>query len=234
MTFEKVATDAMRGMGFPILDAGKITQSRWESSYDGLHYLLQYSLDNWASHTSNMIAQAMLNVLFQSCGEVKDGDPFLSPTPTPSAAPIGGSTNVDKDCIPQGNPIPPNAAISTNIPSNSKFTTSSGRVYSLSTNDDVMSCYHTYFQLIPDNSPDLSSLEDNPDVKVIVHFYTNSSAPGTFCESNGPTCVLMSRQLPLRINEGFNGLVAIFVPDPASKHYVFTVTVGAHLSQVML
>lgn len=264
ITFENAAADAVRRMGFPILDAGKMSQSRWESSFDGVRYLRQYSPDNWASHTGNMIAQAMLNVLFQSCAKIEAGDAVFSPTPSPSVivdvelmsppptpsptptfvmmqasatpsmsssipipAPVGGSADVDKNCIPVGDPIPSIPDLGPLVPSSAsgRFKTSSGRIYTLSINSGLQSCYHTYFTLIPDDAPNLSPLEEDPDVSVTVHLYTNTSAPGQHCQSNGLACARISRQLPLRINADATGLVAIVVPDPASKHYVFTVRV---------
>ena len=66
-TFDKYAQGVMRKLGVPVVDAGTITQSQWESAYDGLHYLLGSS-DNWNGLTSAMVFQAVMNVIFPACG----------------------------------------------------------------------------------------------------------------------------------------------------------------------
>ena len=43
-------------MGGEIADATIVTQSQWEASWDGLHYL-SGSNDNWNGHISNMVTQ---------------------------------------------------------------------------------------------------------------------------------------------------------------------------------
>ena len=46
----------MKRVGAELADATIVTQSMWEASTDGLHYLAG-SNDNWNGHISNMVTQ---------------------------------------------------------------------------------------------------------------------------------------------------------------------------------
>lgn len=65
----KYIADAMRELGFPIVDAEIITQSRWDASYDGLHYASAGGTvdESWYSQVSYMVYQAVLNTVFPTC-----------------------------------------------------------------------------------------------------------------------------------------------------------------------
>ena len=64
--FDKYAQGVMRKLGVPVVDSGTITQSQWESAYDGLHYLLG-AHDNWSGCTAAMVFQTVMNVIFPTC-----------------------------------------------------------------------------------------------------------------------------------------------------------------------
>lgn len=64
---EEYSVELMKRMGVSIVDGWRITQSRWDASYDGIHYLLQFGPDYWVSHTSNMVTQVLFNVIFPNC-----------------------------------------------------------------------------------------------------------------------------------------------------------------------
>lgn len=66
--FTYYSESVMRSLGVPVVDARSLTQSRWESSYDGLHYAAQMGGDNWGSQVASMEFQTALNVVFPVCG----------------------------------------------------------------------------------------------------------------------------------------------------------------------
>lgn len=66
--FTQYSEAAMRSIGVPIADNRAVTQSRWEASYDGLHYASTTSGDNWASQVASMEYQVVMNVIFPKCG----------------------------------------------------------------------------------------------------------------------------------------------------------------------
>lgn len=58
----------MRELGVPIVDAAKITRSRMDASYDGIHYANNgQEADEWVSQVSNMVYQVVLNTIFPDC-----------------------------------------------------------------------------------------------------------------------------------------------------------------------
>ena len=57
----------MRDMGVPIVDGRAITQSRWDASYDGLHYASVINGDNWGSQVASMEYQVVMNTVFPTC-----------------------------------------------------------------------------------------------------------------------------------------------------------------------
>jgi hypothetical protein len=63
---------AMKSMSIPILDAMVVTQSMWESSNDGLHYMSGHQSDVWKGHTGSFVFQVALNTIFPTCGLVLD------------------------------------------------------------------------------------------------------------------------------------------------------------------
>jgi hypothetical protein len=64
---DEMSRQAMKAMNITIVDAKIVTQSMWESSYDGLHYLYGCENDNWSGHTSSFIFQIILNAIFSVC-----------------------------------------------------------------------------------------------------------------------------------------------------------------------
>ena len=64
--YDRYAQGVMRGLGVPVVDAAAVTQSQWESAYDGLHYL-RGGNDNWIGSTSGMVFQVILNTIFPNC-----------------------------------------------------------------------------------------------------------------------------------------------------------------------
>jgi hypothetical protein len=89
LTFDRMCRDAMTKIGVPILDATMITQSFWESAYDGLHYLRGNS-DNWNGHTSQMVFHVLLNGIFPTCGaEDEDEDVAASGSASEADEPLG-------------------------------------------------------------------------------------------------------------------------------------------------
>ena len=66
--FSQYSERLMREHGFAVIDWLSVTQSRWESSYDGLHYA-QTSIhaDDFLSQISMMEYMIGLNVMFGEC-----------------------------------------------------------------------------------------------------------------------------------------------------------------------
>lgn len=234
--FEKYSKSVMRGMGFPIFDAGMMSQSRWDASYDGLHYLLQYSPDNWASHTSNMMAQAMMNVIFPTCSAVAADDPvFISPSPVPAAptpvtAPGNASpqaSDASTSTLPCGVPTDPfsvKAWVNGISPGSASFVSSARVKYDVSMTT-AASCRHTTLILTPP-ADQLATLALKADIRPVLHFYTAASLNGSSCAAPGPDCIHKQRELIIRIGSDGRSLVAIFVPDPAAVHYFITLEVS--------
>ncbi len=54
---------AMRDIGVEIVDLTSVTQSYFDGTYDGLHYLFRDE-----GRVSNMMLQVILNALFPTCG----------------------------------------------------------------------------------------------------------------------------------------------------------------------
>ena len=71
--FTKQSEAVMRKIGVPVVDGLAVTQSRWEASYDGLHYASDIGGDNWGSQVAMMLYEVVLNVMFQRCGAVEPG-----------------------------------------------------------------------------------------------------------------------------------------------------------------
>ncbi|MDR3413478.1 MAG: hypothetical protein P4L87_21405 [Formivibrio sp.] len=68
-TLASLASKAMmQQLGFPIVDTLIMTQSRWDSTTDGIHYAAMgaYS-DDWLGSVSAMFSQVILNTIFPSC-----------------------------------------------------------------------------------------------------------------------------------------------------------------------
>jgi hypothetical protein len=65
--FNRLAVNMTRAAGAAIVDWFNMTRSRWESSWDGLHYACQLNGDNWGSQVASMMFQVALNVLFPEC-----------------------------------------------------------------------------------------------------------------------------------------------------------------------
>lgn len=62
------AEEVMRRLGVPIVDGRSITTSRWDASYDGLHYAMTSGgSDAWYSQVSSQVFQAVLNTIFPTC-----------------------------------------------------------------------------------------------------------------------------------------------------------------------
>ena len=72
-TFTKLSEAVMRKIGVPVVDGLAVTQSRWDASYDGLHYANRVEGDNWGSQVAMMLYEVVLNVMFQRCGAVEPG-----------------------------------------------------------------------------------------------------------------------------------------------------------------
>ncbi len=67
-TYDRYVREEMKKIGVPVADGTAITQSQWESAYDGLHYL-RGSSDNWYGQVSQMVFQSILNIAFPTCTE---------------------------------------------------------------------------------------------------------------------------------------------------------------------
>jgi hypothetical protein len=67
----RVAQALMRALGAEVLDATSVTQSQWESAYDGLHYLKSHYTGWWYGKVAGMVFQVALNTLFRECGEAE-------------------------------------------------------------------------------------------------------------------------------------------------------------------
>ena len=66
------SVELMASLGIPVVDAGIITQSRWDSSHDGLHYGSPQNTEDgrgvvWAGQVSFMVAHVVLNTVFPTC-----------------------------------------------------------------------------------------------------------------------------------------------------------------------
>ena len=58
----------MRSIGVPIVDWYQLTQSRWDASYDGLHYAGQLDGNDYMGGQVPMMEyQVGLNALFPEC-----------------------------------------------------------------------------------------------------------------------------------------------------------------------
>lgn len=60
----------MRSLGIPVADARMVTQSRWDATYDGIHYArpIRTELsDHWVGVVSGMFSQVVLNTVFSGC-----------------------------------------------------------------------------------------------------------------------------------------------------------------------
>lgn len=69
-TMDKYSQAAMRSIGIPVVDAAVVTQSRFEESYDGVHFLFSFSQGSseaWFGSVSFMVGQVVLNTIFQTC-----------------------------------------------------------------------------------------------------------------------------------------------------------------------
>ena len=72
LKFDRMCREAMKAIGVPIVDATAVTQSMWEASWDGVHYL-RGSNDNWNGHISNMVFQVCWThcVRRRTCGRCR-------------------------------------------------------------------------------------------------------------------------------------------------------------------
>ena len=67
-TFSSYSEVLARSHGIPVIDLYQVTQSRWESSYDGLHYAPTHQYeDDYSSDVSMMEFQVTLNAVFRDC-----------------------------------------------------------------------------------------------------------------------------------------------------------------------
>lgn len=70
--FSEISEAAVRKVGIPVIDWGAVTQSRWDASYDGLHYASNMGgEDNVVGQVTMSEYQVALNVIFPTC----TGDP---------------------------------------------------------------------------------------------------------------------------------------------------------------
>eukprot|EP00300_Choanocystis_sp_HF-7_P027434 c32543_g1_i1.p1 GENE.c32543_g1_i1~~c32543_g1_i1.p1 ORF type:complete len:745 (+),score=89.81 c32543_g1_i1:1029-3263(+) len=70
--YSRLATQRMRNLGISTLDTFSMTQSRWEDSWDGLHYMQSTIEDPGHGIASAMVQQAVLNAVFPTCSTGKE------------------------------------------------------------------------------------------------------------------------------------------------------------------
>lgn len=84
VTYWKMARKAMEELGIPVVDTFRLTQSRWEDSYDGLHYSQSTIEDPGHGLASAMAQQAVLNAIFPTCsGSASLGPKWPASQPPP-------------------------------------------------------------------------------------------------------------------------------------------------------
>jgi hypothetical protein len=72
LAMDRYAQRIARSMGFAVIDATSVTQTQWESAYDGLHYLKGRFDDRWHGKIAGMVFQVALNAVFQECSGQDD------------------------------------------------------------------------------------------------------------------------------------------------------------------
>lgn len=65
--FTRLTQDMMKSIGVPIVDAANLTRSRWEATWDGMHFAAMLQGDNWGSQVASMFYQMVLNTMFPLC-----------------------------------------------------------------------------------------------------------------------------------------------------------------------
>ena len=74
LTMDRYAQAVVRDIGVDVIDATIVTQSQWESSYDGLHYLKGRYDDRWYGKTSEALFHVTLAAVLSGCsGEASGG-----------------------------------------------------------------------------------------------------------------------------------------------------------------
>ena len=232
---ERYSKQLMRNMGIEVMDAGIITQSRFEASYDGLHYLLKTGDDNWMSQVANMVAHVMMNTVMTTCGELADSDPVFNPNAavsgtTPQTA--GAGTTIPSPAVP---PAPPKAGGSCQAPDDpfasnfltgpfpaSKITSLSGTNLQI-TLSEFKNCAFGRLVLAPD-AGGTAAVDVLKTIDASLHLYVATNLTGEPCFSM-VNCTLISRRIPLRLSDDGKTILGIVVPDASSSRYVFTVQV---------
>lgn len=190
-----------------------------------------------------MQAQAIAPVSSQS--STPSPSPSASQIPSPSPSQTPSSSTLQETAALQALPSVCPAAKGGDFGAMAELLTStplqlesSGYIITVSFTEFRM-CSH--LQLIirstaPDNgrkandsllaaTPELSSPDWPSNVQIFASFYTVQSRGEPCTDITADNCTLMSRQLPITRHDHLDAHVATFVPDPASKHYFFSVKV---------
>lgn len=69
LQFDEASTTRLRKIGVEVFDAMTPTRTRPGTCYDGLHYLMA-TADGHMGHTSNMLMQMLLNMIFKECTQL--------------------------------------------------------------------------------------------------------------------------------------------------------------------
>ena len=207
------SANRMREYGVPIIDGGIVTQSRWDSCTDGIHYASSFgklSDVTWSSQVSTMLFHIVLNTVFPDASCLQPAEPEPQSVLPPSVS----------------NPF-------TAPPAVGQFSTASANTsfgpVQLS-QSEFRFCKHSTITMV--NTKDLHfSVAQLKRLRLYMHLYTLSNRNGTACASM-TECDHLIRPIYLQLSDDGLLITGIVFADPASTHYSFELRVRCTYSVI--